>query len=211
LVVLNKIDILRRDQRAVLSDLSYRLQGVQAIPISARTGAGVADRLIPAVIQADTRLAVVIGRALPAYRAAAARRVIRTTALWALLLGTEPIPGLDLPLLLGMQARMVLRLAAMYGENISAHYARELVMALAGGLVTRYVGMQLAKLVPGLGWVVAGIVAATGTTTIGRLAESYFRSGGQLTPSQLRTWVQQRLAAGGRPHPVEEIELPREG
>ncbi len=210
LVALNKIDIVRRDLRAVLSDLAYRLQGVQAVPISARTGAGVADKLIPALIQADTGLAVVIGRALPACREKAARRVIRATAMWALLLGAEPIPGLDLPILLGMQARMVLRLAAIYGENITAHFARELVMALAGGLVTRYVGLQLTKLVPGFGWVVGAGVAATGTTTMGRLAQSYFKSGGRLNPSQLRGWVQGQLARRKRAEPVMEIELPEE-
>ena len=185
LVVLNKVDLVRRDLRAVLNDLAYRLQGVQVVPIAARTGEGVTEKLIPAIIQANEALAVVIGRALPAYRAAAARRVIRTTAWWALLLGAEPIPGLDLPLLLGMQARMVLRVAAIYGENFSAHHARELITTIAGGLVTRYIGMELAKFVPGLGWIVAGIVAALGTNAMGRVAEAYFLSGHQLTPQQL--------------------------
>jgi small GTP-binding protein len=197
LVVLNKVDLVRRDLRAVLSDLAFRLQGVQVIPISAKTGSGVADRLIPALIEVDNSLAVVIGRALPAYRAEAARRVIRTTAMWSLLLGAEPIPGLDLPLLLAMQARMVLRLGAIYGESITGRYARELVSAMAGALVARYVGEELAKFVPGPGWLISGLVASAGTLTMGRLAESYFQSGGQIEPSQLTGWVRERLAAGG--------------
>jgi uncharacterized protein (DUF697 family) len=107
-----------------------------------------------------------------------------------------------------MQARMVLRLAAIYGENITAQFARELVMALAGGLVTRYVGLQLTKLVPGFGWVVGSVVAATGTTTMGRLAQRYFKSGGQLHPSQLKAWVQTQLSRRRPPKPLPEIELP---
>lgn len=198
IVVLNKVDLVRRDLRAVLTDLAFRLQGVQAIPISAKTGAGVADKLIPALIQADSSLAVVIGRALPGYRAEAARHVIRTATLWSLLLGAEPIPGLDLPLLLVMQARMVLRLGAIYGENISGHYARELVSAMAGALLARYVGEELAKLVPGPGWLISGAVAAAATLTMGRLAETYFQSGGQVAPSQLGDWVRRRLAARAR-------------
>jgi uncharacterized protein (DUF697 family) len=194
MVVLNKVDLVRRDLRAILDDLSFRLQGVLAIPISARTGAGVADRLIPALIQSDSSLAVVIGRALPAYRSAAARRIIRNTTMWALVLGAEPIPGLDLPVLLVMQARMVLRLAAIYGENVSGHYARELVSALAGGLIARYVGEELAKLLPGPGWVIGAIVAAGGTMTMGRLAEAYFQKGGQMAAPELREWVQAHLA-----------------
>jgi small GTP-binding protein len=185
LVALNKVDLVRRDLRAVMRDLSFRLQGVQVVPIAARSGEGVADRLIPAIIQTNNGLAVVIGRTLPAYRATAARRIIQSTAWWALLLGAEPIPGLDLPMLLGLQARMVLRLAAIYGETFSAHHARELITTIAGGLVTRYIGQELAKLVPGVGWVVAGLVAAAGTSTMGRVAEAYFASGHQLTPSQL--------------------------
>jgi small GTP-binding protein len=195
MVVLNKVDLVRRDLRAVLGDLSFRLQGVQAIPISAKTGAGVADKLIPAIIQADDSLAVVIGRALPAYRAEAARRVIRSTAMWSLLLGAEPIPGLDLPLLLVMQARMVLRLGAIYGENITGRYARELVSAMAGALVARYIGEELAKFVPGPGWLIGAAVAAAGTLTMGRLAETYFQSGSLLAPSQLGDWVRGRLAS----------------
>lgn len=206
IVVLNKVDLVRRDLRSVLGDLSFRLQGVQAIPISAKTGLGVADKLIPALIQADDSLAVVIGRALPAYRTAAARRVIRTTAMWSLLLGAEPIPGLDLPVLLVMQARMVLRLGAIYGENVSAHYARELVSSLAGGLAARYIGEELAKFLPGPGWVISALVAAGGTMTMGRLAESYFQSGGQIAPSQISDWVRDRLATKPS-RSTQQIEL----
>ena len=205
IVILNKVDLVRRDLRAVLNDLAFRLQSVQAIPISAKTGAGVADKLIPAIIQADDSLAVVIGRALPAYRAEAAKRVIHNTAMWSLLLGAEPVPGLDLPLLLVMQARMVLRLGAIYGENISTRYARELVSGLAGGLVARYIGEELAKFLPGPGWVISALVAAAGTMTMGRLAESYFQSGGQMAPSQLSDWVRARLASkpGRTPRQIE--------
>ena len=217
MVVLNKVDLVRRDLRAVLNDLSFRLQGVQAIPISAKTGAGVADKLIPALIQADASLAVVIGRALPAYRAEAAKRVIRSTAMWSLLLGAEPIPGLDLPVLLVMQARMVLRLGAIYGENISGRYARELVTSLAGGLIARYIGEELAKFVPGPGWLISAAVAGAGTMTMGRLAEAYFQSGGVIDTSQLSDWVRLRLTklpAGSRrsielrPRPAPPDDLP---
>jgi len=199
LVVLNKTDLVRRDLQAILSDISFRLQGLQVIPISARTGAGVTDRLIPAIIQSNEAMAVVIGRTLPAYRAVAARRIIRSTAWWALLLGTEPIPGLDLPLLLGMQARMVLRLAAIYGESFTAQHARELLTTIAGSLVARYLGEELAKLIPGLGWVVSGIVAALGTVTMGNVAEAYFESGHQLTPEQLRRLYQRMFRRPGAP------------
>ncbi len=176
-VALNKTDLIRRDLRAVLDDLYFRLQGVGVIPVSARTGFGVADKLMPAIIESSEAAAVVIGRTLPTFRVHAAKRIIRSTALWGLLLGTEPLPGLDLPVLLGMQARMILRIAAIYGESFSAHHARELAVSLASGLAARYVGMELAKLVPGPGWVVSGAIGGLSTFAMGTAAESYFRSG----------------------------------
>lgn len=185
-VALNKVDLIRRDLPAVLDDLVFRLQGVEVIPISARTGAGVADRLMPALIRGSEAAAVVIGRALPAFREQAAQRITRTTALWGLLLGTEPIPGLDLPVLLGMQARMILRIAAIYGESFSAHHARELAVSLTSSLAARYVGMELAKLVPGPGWIVSGVIAGLSTLAMGKTATAYFRSGRQLSLVELR-------------------------
>jgi small GTP-binding protein len=185
-VALNKTDLIRRDLTAVLDDLYFRLKGVEVIPISARTGAGVADRLMPALIGGSEAAAVVIGRALPTFRVQAAKHIIRSTALWGLLLGTEPLPGLDLPVLLGMQARMILRIAAIYGEAFSAHHARELALSLAGSLTARYVGMELAKLVPGPGWLVSGAIGGLSTLAMGTAAEAYFKSGRRLPMPEVR-------------------------
>jgi uncharacterized protein (DUF697 family) len=110
-----------------------------------------------------------------------------------LLLGTEPIPGLDLPVLLGMQARMILRIAAIYGESFSAHHARELALSLTGSLAARYVGMELAKLVPGPGWIVSGVIAGLSTLAMGTTAEAYFRSGRRLSLMELRNQARQLI------------------
>jgi small GTP-binding protein len=206
-VALNKTDLIRRDLQAVLDDLVFRLQGVEVIPISARTGEGVATRLAPALISYSEAAAVVIGRSLPAFRAQAARRITRTTALWGLLLGTEPIPGLDLPVLLGMQARMILRIAAIYGENFSAHHARELAVTLTGSLAARYVGMELAKLVPGPGWIISGIIAGLSTMAMGAAAEAYFKSGRRISLAEIQS-LARRLVHWPRWPRRRGIELP---
>jgi uncharacterized protein (DUF697 family) len=206
-VALNKTDLVRRDLQAVLDDLFFRLQGAEVIPISARTGAGVADRLVPALISGSEAAAVVIGRALPAFRVRAAKRIIRSTALWGLLLGAEPLPGLDLPVLLGMQARMILRIAAIYGESFSAHHARELAVSLASSLAARYVGMELAKLVPGPGWIVSGVIGGLSTLAMGTAAEAYFRSGRQLSMPEVRDLARRLFRWPRRPN----IVLPNSG
>ena len=118
----------------------------------------------------------------------------RTDTRASLLLGAEPIPGLDLPVLLVMQARMVLRLGAIYGENITGRYARELVTAAAGGLAARYIGEELAKFLPGPGWVISAGFAAAGTYAIGQVAREYFESGRHMPVNELRGRYEQIVA-----------------
>ncbi len=183
-VALNKVDLIRRDLEAVLADAQRKL-GVQPIPISARTGQGVAERLLPAVVEAHPWMAVALGRALPAYRRRLARRVVRSAAILNGLIAVEPVPGLDIPLLLTGQVRMVLRIAAIYGESLSVRHARELLTTIAGGVGLRFLASELAKIVPGPGWIVAGIVAGTGTWAMGQAAAAYFEHGKRLTPRQL--------------------------
>ncbi len=190
-VALNKMDLVRRDRMAVLADAHSRLGHARIIPISARHGDGIATELMPAVFEADPSLAVAVGRALPAYRRMAAHRVIRNAALFNAVIGAEPIPGLDLPLLLTSHVRLVLRIAAIYGEIISPQRARELIASMAGGVLLRYLGVEAAKFIPGPGWLVAGAISSVGTMAIGRVAIRYFESDKRLTPQQLRDLYRQ--------------------
>lgn len=184
-VALNKIDLIRRDLKTVLPDIERRLR-VPIIPISAKQGTGIADRLIPAIIDSHPRMAVTIGRSLPRYRRITARRVVRESALFASLIAVEPVPGLDIPFLVGVQVRMLLRLAAIYGQSMTAARARELLGAIAGGVGIRYAAQELAKLIPGPGWLVAGVAASTGTFALGRAVVILFETGDKLTQAELR-------------------------
>lgn len=184
-VTVNKVDLVQRDLRAVLEDVYSKL-GVVPIPISARTGAGVAEQLIPAIVNAHPWMAVALGRELPAYRRLLTHRLIRSAAILNGLIAAEPVPGLDVPFLLAGQVRMVLRIAAIYGESLSVRHARELLTTIAGGVALRFLATQLAKVIPGPGWVVGGVVAGLGTWAIGHVAALYFEGGKQLTPAQLR-------------------------
>lgn len=186
IVALNKIDLIKRDLKAVLRDLEFKLNGVPVIPISAKTGEGVADKIMPAIIESYPGLAVTIGRALPAYRQQAAKKLIRNAAIWSGLWGLVPIPALDIPALLATQARLVLRLAALYGHSMTGRFAGELITTIAGGLVSRYLGQELAKLVPGFGSGVAAFVAASSTWNMGNIAAAYFEGGRKLSPTQMR-------------------------
>ena len=160
------------------------------IPISAKTGENVAEELIPVIIEASPEAALAIGRELPAFRREAAQRIIRNSTLLSLAAGLEPIPFIDIPILLGTQIRLVLRLATLYGEQMDSadakKHARELIATIAGGLGLRYVAQQAAKAVPFGGDFVAGAIAAGATWSIGQVAQEYYEGNKQLNPRRLQ-------------------------
>ncbi|HEX6817365.1 MAG TPA: GTP-binding protein [Ktedonobacterales bacterium] len=185
-VALNKVDLLKRanpDEEA--ARLAAQLGVQDVIPICARSGENVADELIPALIEISPEAAVILGRQLPKYRREAANKLVRTAALISLAAGLEPIPLVDIPILLGNQIRMVLRIAAIYGEPLTANYARELVATMAGGLLLRYVAEEAAKAVPFGGDLVSGAIAAAGTWSLGQVAIEYFEGGRKLSRKQI--------------------------
>jgi small GTP-binding protein len=185
-VALNKIDLVRRDLKQVLGDVELKL-GMPVIPISAKNGQGIGDQLIPAIIESHPRMAVTVGRALPRYRKIAAARVMRESAAVAAFMGVEPIPLVGLPFLIAVQIRMLLRLAAIYGQPMGVARARELIGAIAGGLAIRYAAQELVKLIPGPGWLIAGGAAWTGTNALGGAAIAFFESSQKLSSGELRS------------------------
>ncbi|HKP54131.1 MAG TPA: GTPase [Chloroflexia bacterium] len=184
-VALNKIDVLGKNYDAVVRDATARLN-VPVIPVSAKKGTNVGEQLVPALVDALPDLAIALGRELPALRRTAAQRVIRQSAAFNTAVGAEPIPFIDIPVLLTLQARMVLRIAAIYGESMSASHAKELMATIAGGLAFRYLAQQGAKLIPAGGWALAAGIAAAGTWAMGHVAIEYFESGKRLNAKQMR-------------------------
>ena len=189
IVTLNKIDLIKRDLSPVMEDVQRKL-GSRVIPISAKTGANVGDRLLPAIVETHPWMAVALGRALPAYRRQLTRKLILSTSLLNAIIAAVPVPFLDIPLLLASQVRLVLRIAAVYGESMSVRHAWELLSTIAGGLALRYLAVELAALVPVLGWAVAGLVTGLGTWGIGRAAVAYFEGGKRLSGGQLHKLYQ---------------------
>ena len=207
----NKVDALKGgesgEQFATEVAVLFGTPGV--IPVSARTGENVAEELIPAMIEASPEAALVIGHELPAYRRAAAQRIIRNSTLLSLAAGIEPIPLVDIPILLGIQIRLVLRVAAIYGEPLDSanamKHARELIATMVGSLSLRFLAEQAAKAVPFGGDFVAGAIAGAATWSIGQVALEYYEGGKQINPgriSQLYTDFYRRFR---REHKDEDL------
>jgi uncharacterized protein (DUF697 family) len=86
------------------------------------------------------------------------------------------IPGVDLPVLTLNQARLVLRIALAYGQEIDKDRAFELLGVVGAGFGFRTVARELLDLVPVAGWVVKGAIAYAGTKAIGEAAVRYFEA-----------------------------------
>jgi small GTP-binding protein len=184
-VALNKSDILREGVDEAAAEAAARLHLSDVIPISARTGENVGEELIPALIETSPEAALALGRELPQYRRAAANKVVRSATWLGLVAGLEPIPLVDIPILLGNQVRMVMRVAALYNEPLAGKPTRELFVTVAGGLAFRYLAETAAKAVPFGGDLVSGAIAAAGTWSLGQVAIEYFEGGKKLTTAQI--------------------------
>ena len=211
-IAVNKVDTLKGGEGAdqIATEIAVALDAVGVIPISATKGTNIAEELVPALIEASPEAALVIGRELPAFRRDAAQRIIRNATLVSLAAGLEPIPLVDIPILLGTQIRLVLRMAALYGEPMNsadtARHARELVVTMAGGLGLRFLAEQAAKVVPFGGDLVAGLIAAGATWSIGEVALEYYEGGKKLSANTVRQRTNEVYHRFRRDNTVEDLQ-----
>ncbi|HEY4689502.1 MAG TPA: DUF697 domain-containing protein [Anaerolineae bacterium] len=173
-VILNKMDQVREREA---TDRLGRMLAYAVIPIAAYDGTNVVNRLLPHMVDVCPSLTTALGREVPAWRRVAAQRVTRRAVAVSGLVGVEPVPLLDIPFQVLIQLRLVLRLAAIYGEPVGDRYSRELLATIASGAAMRYLGQQLSKVIPLVGWIASGGLAAGGTWAIGRIAMEYFENG----------------------------------
>ena len=178
LVVVNKCDEMRGTEEVIRIG---KLLAQPVFAISAQDGAGVIDHLLPAMVSACPHLVMALGREVPAWRKVAVQQTTQRAAVLSGLAGLEPVPLLDIPFQVLIQMRLMLRIAAMFGEPVGDRYSRELMATLIGGAGLRYLAQQLAKLVPLVGWVISGALAWVGTCAIGRIAAAYFENGRSLS------------------------------
>jgi uncharacterized protein (DUF697 family) len=150
----------------VLAADLVRVQPGQSFPVE-ELAAAVARRLG----EDGTALAA----RLPVLRKAVCDELIRSFSKRnALIAAAIFVPGVDLPVLTLNQARLVLRIALAYGEQIDNRRAVELLGVVGAGFGFRAVARELLDLVPVAGWAVKGAVAYTGTRAIGEAAVRYF-------------------------------------
>src|SRR5215213_2962152 len=80
-------------------------------------GKGLLDDLTPRIVRAiDEDYLVALAKGYPPFRRAVCEEIIRNNARQNAVVGALPIPGADMPVMTANQARMVLNIAAAYGE-----------------------------------------------------------------------------------------------
>ena len=90
------------------------------------------------------------------------------------------LPGADMPVMTLNQAKMLLQIAAAYGQPMNLARVKELACVVGGAFACRTVARQLVGVVPALGWAVKAAIGYAGTEAMGRAAIEYFESGGSL-------------------------------
>lgn len=87
------------------------------------------------------------------------------------------IPGADMPIMTLNQAKMILQIAAAYGEPLGFERLKELAVVVGGGFTFRAIAREIAGIIPALGWAVKGGVGYSGTLAMGYAALEYFDAG----------------------------------
>ncbi|MEG1831071.1 MAG: hypothetical protein RR204_04575 [Raoultibacter sp.] len=90
------------------------------------------------------------------------------------------IPGADMPVMTLNQAKMLLQIAAAYGQPLGVERVKELAAVVGGAFACRAVARQLVAFVPALGWAVKAAIGYTGTLAMGRAAIEYFEADGSI-------------------------------
>ncbi len=147
-------------------------------------------------------------------RRAVAEEAIKNTAFQnAVVGGVMILPGADMPVMTANQGKMVLQIAAAYGEPLGPERIKELAAVVGGAFVFRAVARQALAFVPGLGWAIKAGMGYSATLGMGYAALEYFEEGGDVRglATKLRETKERMLekvrARGG----AEEPPIPAHG
>lgn len=149
----------------------------QIAMISALHGTGVLEELLPRVVSAARGVEIALARRFPVFRMAVANRVIKTTAAENAVLGTLIfLPAADMPVMTANQAKMILKIAVAYGQEVGLDRLKELMVVFGAAVAFRAAARNVAAFVPVLGWAVKGGIAYGGTIALGKSAIKYFEN-----------------------------------
>lgn len=187
LVVLNKIDLVKRSEERVIAKAAatLNLEPGQIVATNAKDGKNI-EHVVMAIAKIDPEIIAALGRALPEFRWQLAWGAIVSSASMAGLIGAVPIPFVDFAPLVAVQGAMVLSIARIYQYEITLERAKELVVTFGLGFLGRTLFQQLSKLGGLPGYVLAAAIAASTTAVMGYASIVWFQKGEKLTSESLQ-------------------------
>lgn len=154
---------------------------LQGSPLDEEIKGKLADKIGSWIIDHDREKRLSFSLAYPFVRRPLAQDAIQLTAAQNAGIGVLVfVPGADLPVMTLNQIKMVLQIAAAYGEPLDKDRIKEIIPTIAGALVCRGIARKVAGFVPALGWLVKGGMGYLGTLAIGEAALTYFEQGGSI-------------------------------
>jgi GTP-binding protein Era len=186
-VVLNKIDLVRREREKVVARAAANLGLAiyQVIPISAKDGTNL-ERVLVAIAKTEPEMMAALGRALPEYRWKLAWTAITGAASTAAVIALTPLPIFDVIPLLAVQISMVLGIARIYKYEITWERARELIVTFGLGFLGRSIFQELSKIGGPPGWLLSAAIASSTTAVMGYAAVLWFERGERLTSESMK-------------------------
>ena len=158
---------------SVLAEEPYELTDELAAKLNERMG-----RWIAATCH-EKKLAFAL--AFPFVRRPIANDAVLTTSLQNAGVGLIPIiAGADLPIMTMNQAKMVLQIAAAYGQPLDKDRLKEIVPVVANAFICRTVAREMLEFVPMLGFVIRPGIGFAATEALGYAMIEYFEGGGDI-------------------------------
>lgn len=158
---------------------------------------------------ADTKTASVAASAGPdgVARALTGESKIKSYVIASVTVSIVPVPLFDIAAVTAIQLRMIQKLSQLYGTPFSESAVRNVITALAGGVLGYGVGAAVAismtKAIPGIGWMLGMVsmpaIAGGSTYAIGRAYLKHFEEGGSVFDfdvESMRTYYEEQFEKG---------------
>ncbi len=175
IVVLNKIDNIKRDELYLKVAKAEKILGTNVIPISARYDKNI-RKLFSLLINQNSQLIFFLAREIPELREKLSNKCIKKAILNAISIISLPLPIEDFYPLLGLQIALVLEIAKVYGEEITIGKIKEIITTITGGYIFKKLFKLLAEIFPNAGKILNIAVATAGTYAIGKTFQFYFEN-----------------------------------
>ena len=143
---------------------------------------GLAEALGRWLIAVGRKKKLAVAQAFACARRPLAEESIKATALQNAGVGAvDIIPGADMPVMTLNQVKMLLQIAAAYGEPMDMGRVKELAAVVGGGFVARTLAREILGRVPVAGILIRGGIGYTMTIAMGYAALNYFEGGGGIS------------------------------